>query len=117
MNPLTIMIITCQKFNGQKEEGEAVKNKKYYEGAWEKFWDACWERAKNELEEEGADLSNTSDLATEIFEETANAEQVIGYYIHYHGDDALKDWLGNTNGLIFSERDEEIDSELKRLFV
>lgn len=94
-----------------------MKTKEYYEKVWTNFWKECLEKAKKELEEDEMDLGYLQDTATEIFEETANAEQIIGYYIYFHKDWALKDWLENTNELNFSKQDKEIDRELKRLYL
>ena len=49
----------------------------------------------------------------QIFEETANAEEIVGYYIMYHKDSALRDWLDNTKGIVSCTtrppRDYEVD--------
>lgn len=93
------------------------KNKEYYEKVYLDFEDNCIREAKRMLIEEDGNLSYTGELATEIFEETANAEQVIGFYVYNHKDCALNQWLENTDGIEFTEQDTEIDRELKRLYL
>lgn len=98
---------------------KAVMDKEYYEEIWNRFWDRCLDSAKAELSELGIDPSMdlVIDTATEIFEESANAEQIAGYYIVYHKEDALKDWKTNTEGIRFSEKDNEIDKILEALYL
>lgn len=50
--------------------------------------------------------------------EDMNAEEVVGYYIYYYGDDALKMWLTNIL-LLFSNltpQDKEVTRLLKEVF-
>lgn len=77
----------------------------YYVDIFNKKYDKC-------LEEENYD----TDLAIENFEETSNTEEVVGYYIMYHKEHALKYWLCNTNGIKMSKQDKEVDKILKELF-
>lgn len=92
-------------------------NKEYYIAAWNEFWKKCLQDAQEVVDKN--DLHDDTDvvyLATEIFEDVANAEQIVGYYITYHLDYALEDWLCNTKGLKFNEQDKEVDRILKELY-
>lgn len=93
-----------------------MKDKKYYEEVWNKFWNECLQDAKAEFEKSDFDEDDIKNAATVIFEDTANAEQVVGYYIIYHKDDALQDWVDNTKGIKLSEQDKEVDRILKELY-
>lgn len=105
--------------NADSFSHKAVMNKEYYEEIWKRFWDECLDNAKVELNELVIDPSMdlVIDTATEIFEESANAEQIAGYYIVYHKEDALKDWKTNTEGINFSEKDNEINKILEALYL
>lgn len=91
-------------------------NKKYYVNAFNKKWDDCLKQARKDIEENNGTFDIVTEIATEIFEETANAEEVVGYYIVYHNESALKDWEVNTEGVNFTEQDKEIDRILRELY-
>ena len=56
------------------------------------------------------------DEATEQFEKTASVEEVVGYYVFNEGDWALKQWLINTEGIVMTDRDREIERILEELY-
>ena len=85
-------------------------SKEFYIEAYNKKWDECLKEAEKE------NSKDVSESATYIFEETANAKEVVGYYLVYHGDDALKDWKSNTDGIKMNEQDLEVDRILTELF-
>lgn len=94
------------------------KGKEYYQAEWQKFWDECIIKAENELNELGLVPSEDSinETAAEISEESADVAQIVGYYIVYHKEDALRDWKMNTEGMEFSEEDREITRILEKLY-
>ena len=92
-----------------------MADKQYYMDIFNKKWDACLEEAEIDIKENGGNV-DISDVATEIFEETANSEEVVGFYIIYHGDEALRDWERNTDGIVFSDKDKEVDRILRELY-
>lgn len=85
-------------------------SKEFYIEAYNKKWDECLREAEKE------NTKDVSEAATYIFEETANANEVVGYYLVYHRENALKDWKSNTNGINMSEQDLEVDRILTQLF-
>ena len=93
-----------------------MKNKKYFVKKFNKKWDKCYKEAEVDVEENGGDSDIVSEVATEIFDDTANAEEIVGYYIVYHGESAFEDWTANIKGLRLTEQDKEIDRILKRLY-
>lgn len=93
-----------------------AKDKEYYITIFDEKWNRCLKLAEEDIQKNGGAADIVPDIATEIFEECANAEDVVGYYITYHGDDALRDWLDNTKGIAFSEQDKEVDCILKKLY-
>lgn len=93
-----------------------MKDKTYFTEIFNKKWDACLKEAEKEIKENSGNADIITDVATEIFEETANAEEIVGYYIMYHKDSALRDWLDNTKGINFTEQDAEVDKILKELY-
>ena len=54
--------------------------------------------------------------ATYEFEETANAEEVVGYYVFNEKENALNQWLNNIEGLNLTEQDKEVTKILKELY-
>lgn len=86
-----------------------------YTDIFNKKWNRCLQEAENDLKENDSNTDVTY-VATELFEETANAEVVAGYYIMYHGESALKDWINNTKGIRFTKQDKEVDKILKELY-
>lgn len=88
-------------------------DKAYYENKFHEKWDALIAEA----EKEGGD--STEDIVTmanAAFEECANAEEIVGYYLVYHKEGALKDWIDNTALTVMTEQDKEVDRILRGLF-
>lgn len=85
-------------------------NKNYYVEAYTKKWEECLKEVKIE------NATDVSEAATYIFEESANADEIVGYYLVYHKENALKDWRNNTEGIKMSSQDLKVDTILTRLF-
>lgn len=66
------------------------------------------------FEEEG--LNDPGYAASIEFDETCNADEVVGYYICNEGDNALSTWLENTEGIEMSKQDKEVTEILKKLY-
>lgn len=82
----------------------------YYVNKYFDKWNALYAKA---LMDEADDPCGT---ATMEFEECCNTEEVVGYYLVYHKEFALQDWIDNTAGIEMTARDKEIDRILKDLF-
>lgn len=54
--------------------------------------------------------------ATYEFEEVANTEEVVGYYVFNEGDNALKQWLQNIEGIELTDQDKKVTEILKELY-
>lgn len=91
-----------------------MNNKDYYLEQYNVLMDECYKDAREEIEE-GSSV-DVGAVATEMFEERANTDEVVGYYIANHGEYALKDWKDNIEGLKLSEQDKEVDRILKHLY-
>ena len=86
-----------------------MTEKEYYIEKYNKRWNECLEEtSKSESNDHGYD-------ATILFDETANAEEVVGYYLVNHMKNPLRDWLNNIEGIKLNEQDKEITRILKRL--
>lgn len=97
---------------------KGVMDWSHYEKAYHVYMAQCYHDAINELFGKNSSefRSNFKDeLANEIFENTANPEQVVGYYLVYYGEEAYKQWSENTSGKKLSEQDKEIDAILSSL--
>lgn len=93
-----------------------IKDKEYYIDIFNKKWDSSLNEADKNIKENGGSSNILSYIATEIFEETANAEEIVGYYIMYHKDSALRDWTDNIQGLHLTEQDIEVNRILMELY-
>lgn len=79
-----------------------MKNKEYYKAKYNKKWKECYvEAVKNGSEDPGYD-------ATISFEQDANAEEIVGYYLVLHSEDPFRIWLNNVEGIELSEQDKEV---------
>lgn len=86
-------------------------DKEYYKKRFMEKWDALYADAEN-----NAENNDPGYTATMEFEECCNADEVVGYYLVYHKDSTLKDWLDNTADVKMTEQDKEVDRILKELF-
>lgn len=66
-----------------------------------------------QLKEEG--VEDIDYCCTMEFDETANTEEVVGYYLANEGTNALKRWLENIDGVKLTEQDKEVTEILKEL--
>ena len=86
-----------------------MKTKQYYIEQCNKRWKKCFDKASsNRSKNPGFDTSILSD-------KTANAEEVVGYYLALPTKNPLEDWLNDIEGLDLSERDKEVTKILKEL--
>lgn len=86
-----------------------MKNRSYYELKYESRMDEIY---REMLEE---DLEDINYACTIEFDETANAEEVVGYYLVNESTNALKQWLENIDGIDLTEQDKEVTKILKKL--
>lgn len=85
------------------------KNRSYYESIYKNRMGEIYRR----LQDEGLEDIN---YATAIeFDETANAEEVVGYYLMNEDTNALQQWLNNIDGIDLSEQDKKVTKILRRL--
>ncbi|MBQ7428400.1 hypothetical protein [Butyrivibrio sp.] len=89
----------------QSEEKKA-KDREYYQKLYDKKYDKLLEEARNK------GCPDPESEANEAFNECATAEEVVGYYITWHGDDAFKDWFENSQ--LYRRERCEIPSEQDR---
>ena len=108
------------------------KNKEYYIQLAKKKWEEVLLDEIKEFEEEGFVKSekeeglwihptlnkkvHPADTATETYDSVLNAEEVVGYYLWLHEENALRDWQENTARIQFTEQDKEVDRILKELY-
>ena len=109
-----------------------IKPKKYYINLAKKIWEETLVEEAQELAEMGYVRSERdddlwvlpktgsklylTDCASDTYAKILNsAEEVAGYYLWLHEDDALKDWKANTKGIKFTETDKEVDRILEEL--
>lgn len=87
-----------------------MKNRSYYESKYESRMDEIYRELKE------TDMEDIDYACTMEFDETANAEEVVGYYLANYGDNALKDWRANTEGIEMTEQDKVVTEILEQLF-
>ena len=91
-----------------------MHDKSYY---LEKFKDKiakCEEEERNNAHQEGVEYD--SSFAHERFDEDCNAEEIVGYYINYYEDDALKTWRENIEGRVITDEIREVTRILEYLY-
>lgn len=89
-----------------------MKTKQYYIARYNEGWKKCFD----EVSSEGSKDPRYD--ASILLDETANTEEVVGYYLVYHEENPLKDWLNNLHikGIdLMSEQDKEVTKILKEL--
>ena len=86
-----------------------MKNRSYYESIYENRMDEIY---REMLEEDVEDINYAMTME---FDETANAEEIVGYYLVNEGTNALQQWLDNIDGIDLSEQDKEVTKILKKL--
>ena len=90
-----------------------MKDTTYYQQKYENTMDAIY-RALQE-----ADVQNSDYVCTLVFDETANAEEIVGYYLSDGLTTALKRWQENTEHIEMTEQDREVTrilTELDRMY-
>lgn len=85
-----------------------MKDKNYYTKIYEDRMTTLYDEYTNE--------DDPALCATEAFEETATAEEVVGYYLYNEANNALDKWLENTRGIDTDDKDDEVTRILRELF-
>lgn len=85
------------------------KNRSYYESKYENRMDEIYRELKE------TDIEDIDYGCTIEFDETANAEEVVGYYLVNEGTNALTRWMENIEGINLTEQDNEVTRLLKKL--
>lgn len=85
-----------------------MNNREYYKQKYEDRMDEIYRELKDAVDD--------IDYACTIeFDETANAEEVAGYYLSDGDTTALKRWLENIEGIDLTEQDKEVTKILTEL--
>lgn len=87
-----------------------MKNRNYYESVYQKRMDEIYKEMKEE------NVKDIDCACTIEFDQTANAEEVVGYYLVNEGDNALVRWRENTENIEMTEQDKAVTEILKQLF-
>lgn len=93
----------------QNKTTSEIGNARYYISKYEDRWLECYNHAVDN------DSDDPSYDATIEFDETANAEEVVGYYLVHHEQNPLGDWNDNTDGIEMDEQDKEVTRILNEL--
>ena len=86
-----------------------MKDITYYQQKYENIMDAIY-RALRE-----AEVNDIDYVCTMVFDETANAEEIVGYYLSDGITTALKRWQENTEHIEMTEQDREVTRILTEL--
>ncbi|MBR3646425.1 MAG: hypothetical protein IKN54_08395 [Lachnospiraceae bacterium] len=80
----------------------------------------CKKEAETELKNEYGNSSfsdsEIDERKHEIFHDTANTEEVVGYYMTYYSDTYLSQWKENINGKELTEQDKKVSDILQNLY-
>lgn len=93
--------------------------KQDYADIYKKKMDEIYKWYETDIKEHPEDYERDPDIswyATFEFEDVANANEVVGYYVELHGDSALKDWTANTAGICMNDQDKIVDKILHELY-
>lgn len=86
-------------------------NKDYYIQKYENRMMEIYEEFKNDN-----GIKNLNEYCAEWFDETANAEEVVGYYFVYYKENPLNEWLNNLKyAYEVTEQDNEVTKILMEL--
>lgn len=88
-----------------------MRDRQYYILKYEDRMDEIYREAKGE----GIKDNNIEEYCTMEFDQTANAEEVVGYYLINYEWNPLKGWLENIEGIDLTEQDKEVTKILKDL--
>ena len=72
-----------------------------------------WNESYNEAVEKGSEDPDYD--ASMIFDEGCTPEEVVGYYLYFYEDYALRQWRDNTDGMELGEHSKEVDRILTEL--
>ena len=56
------------------------------------------------------------DVAYNAVDQTASVEEIVGYYVAYYEDNALKQWINNVKEIKLTEQDKEVQRILYELY-
>ena len=86
-----------------------MKDRNYYVQKYEDRMDELYRESKAE------GVEDIDYACTMEFDQTANAEEVVGYYLINYEWNPLKGWLENTENIELTPQDEEVTRILKEL--
>ena len=86
-----------------------MKNRAYYVLKYEDRMDEIYRELKE------AAVEDIDYACTMEFDQTANAEEVVGYYLTNYEWNPLKGWKENTKGIDLTEQDKEVTRLLEEL--
>ena len=95
-------------------KASVMHDKSYYLDKFKDKIAKCEEEERNNAHQEGVEYD--SSFAHERFDEDCNAEEIVGYYIYYYGDDALKTWRDNIEGRVITDEIREVTRILEYLY-
>lgn len=87
-----------------------------YINKYESKFDECLREAKENNRKAYDDLDDKCiEEAIEHFEEVANTEEVVGYYLSHYKEDAYTIWSDNTKNIQMTAQDESVEKILSSL--
>jgi len=95
-------------------KASVMHDKSYYLDKFKDKIAKCEEEERNNAHQEGVEYD--SSFAKERFDEECNAEEIVGYYINYYEDDALKTWRENIEGRVITDEIRDVTRILEYLY-
>ena len=86
-----------------------MKNREYYVLKYEDRMDEIYRELRD------TDVEDIGYACTMEFDQTANAEEVVGYYLINYEWNPLEAWLDNIEGIDLTEQDNEVTRILEEL--
>lgn len=92
------------------------KLRKYCLKSFNKLWKECQIQAKEECNDMN-DMTYAYEIADQLMGETiSNPYDIAGYYIYYYEDEALKQWIDNTQYIEPTKTDKKVTKLLEKIF-
>ena len=95
-------------------KASVMHDKSYYLDKFKDKIAKCEEEERNNAHQEGVEYD--SSFAQERFDEECNAEEIVGYYINYYEDDALKTWREAIEGRVVTDEIRDVTRILEYLY-
>lgn len=105
----------CENVAAAISLASSEEGRKYLKARMDYLWAFDRGLADRQAEARSEGASDWKGKGFDIFMETANKKEVVGYYLHAYPDAWLETWSENIRGKELTESDKEVDRMMKDL--